>query len=120
MEWYDPAAITTDGGALRISLSQKETHDLHYQGGMMSTWNKFCFTDGLVEANVQLPGASNVVGLWPAVWTMGNLGRAGFGASLEGMVRFTSFAVSHFHSGRTHTMLAMWALRLTKLLMASL
>ncbi|KIY65569.1 glycoside hydrolase family 16 protein [Cylindrobasidium torrendii FP15055 ss-10] len=89
MEWYDPAALTTKDGALRITLSQKETHDLHYEGGMMSTWNKFCFTDGLVEANVQLPGANNVVGLWPAVWTMGNLGRAGFGASLEGMWPYT-------------------------------
>lgn len=49
--------------------------------------NKFCFTGGYVEAAVQLPGANNVVGLWPAVWTMGNLGRAGYGASLEGMVR---------------------------------
>jgi beta-glucanase (GH16 family) len=34
-----------------------------------------------------LPGANNVVGLWPAVWAMGNLGRVGYGASLEGLVR---------------------------------
>ena len=54
--------------------------------GMMSTWNKFCFTGGLIETAVILPGVNNIVGLWPAVWTMGNLGRAGFGASLEGMV----------------------------------
>jgi len=40
----------------------------------MTTWNKFCFTGGLVEASVTLPGANNVAGLWPAVWTMGNLG----------------------------------------------
>lgn len=36
---------------------------------------------------MQLPGANNVVGLWPAVWAMGNLGRAGYGATLEGMVK---------------------------------
>lgn len=42
----------------------------------MSTWNKFCFTGGLVETSVTLPGSTNVVGLWPAVWTMGNLGRS--------------------------------------------
>jgi beta-glucan synthesis-associated protein KRE6 len=53
---------------------------------MMSSWNKFCFTGGLIEASVVLPGANNVMGLWPAVWTMGNLGRVGYGASLEGMV----------------------------------
>lgn len=86
MEWYDPAAITTKNGALQITLERKETHELHFQGGMMSTWNKFCFTGGLIETAVVLPGVNNVVGLWPAVWTMGNLGRAGYGASLEGMV----------------------------------
>ena len=49
--------------------------------------NKFCFTGGYIETAVQLPGANNVVGMWPAIWTMGNLGRAGYGASLEGLVR---------------------------------
>ncbi|KAF8902636.1 beta-glucan synthesis-associated protein [Mucidula mucida] len=85
MEWYDPAAVKTEGGYMVITLSQKETHNLHYQGGMVSTWNKFCFTGGYIETNVILPGADNVLGLWPAVWTMGNLGRAGYGASLDGM-----------------------------------
>ena len=87
LEWYDPAAITTQGGALRITLSKKPTHDLNYQGGMMSSWNQFCFTGGYIEVAVTLPGKSGVAGLWPAIWTMGNLGRAGYGASLEGMVR---------------------------------
>jgi beta-glucanase (GH16 family) len=106
LEWYDPAAITTSDGALEITLSKKETHGLQYQGGMMTTWNKFCFTGGRIETSVSLPGASNVMGLWPAIWAMGNLGmlrlsllftcpsyssnsmigRAGYGASLEGMV----------------------------------
>ncbi|KAI0053742.1 glycoside hydrolase family 16 protein [Auriscalpium vulgare] len=85
MEWYDPAAITTSNGSLVITLSQKETHGLDYQGGMMSSWNKFCYTGGYLEVSVMLPGLTNVVGLWPSVWTMGNLGRAGYGASLEGM-----------------------------------
>lgn len=53
---------------------------------MMSTWNKFCFTGGYIEASVVLPGVNNILGLWPAIWTMGNLGRAGYGASLEGTV----------------------------------
>ncbi|KAI3605273.1 glycoside hydrolase family 16 protein [Moniliophthora roreri] len=89
MEWYDPAAITTKNGALEITLSRMETHDLNYQGGMMSTWNKFCFTGGMFLASVSLPGISNIAGLWPAVWAMGNLGRAGYGASLEGMWPYT-------------------------------
>ncbi|KAK7044475.1 GH16 domain-containing protein [Favolaschia claudopus] len=88
-EWYDPSAITTRSGALEINLTNVPdpslNHNLDYRGGMVSTWNKFCFTGGLIVANVMLPGATNVFGLWPAVWTMGNLGRAGYGASLDGM-----------------------------------
>ncbi|KAG6817859.1 hypothetical protein H0H87_001691 [Tephrocybe sp. NHM501043] len=51
--------------------------------------NKFCFTGGYIETSAQLPGVHDVVGMWPAVWTMGNLGRAGYGASLEGMWPYT-------------------------------
>ncbi|KAK0202585.1 glycoside hydrolase family 16 protein [Desarmillaria ectypa] len=89
MEWYDPAAITTANGSMHITLSEKETHGLGYQGGMVATWNKFCFTGGYLSASVRLPGISNVVGLWPAVWAMGNLGRAGYGATLDGMWPYT-------------------------------
>ncbi|KAF5371684.1 hypothetical protein D9758_003399 [Tetrapyrgos nigripes] len=92
MEWYDPSAITTRNGALQISLSKEDpasNHNLSYRGGMMTTWNKFCFTSGMILASVTLPGASNVMGLWPAIWAMGNLGRAGYGASLDGMWPYT-------------------------------
>jgi beta-glucanase (GH16 family) len=54
-------------------------------GGMLTSWNKFCFTGGLIEASVQLPGNNQVSGFWPAVWTMGYLGRAGYGASTDGL-----------------------------------
>lgn len=87
IEWYDPSALITRNGSLEVSLSATPNHERNYTGGMMSTWNKFCFTGGLVETAVVLPGTNNILGLWPAIWTMGNLGRAGFGASLEGMVR---------------------------------
>ncbi|KZV76984.1 glycoside hydrolase family 16 protein [Peniophora sp. CONT] len=88
LEWYDPAAITTANGSLEITLSiqqRENNHDLIYRSGMLSTWNKMCFSGGLVETKVSLPGFNDIVGLWPAVWTMGNLGRAGYGGSLEGM-----------------------------------
>ena len=86
LEWYDPAAITTKDGALEITLSKKSTHGLDYQGGMLTTWNKFCFTGGIFEAALTLPGSVDVRGLWPSLWTMGNLGRAGYCSSLEGTV----------------------------------
>ncbi|KAH9937045.1 beta-glucan synthesis-associated protein-domain-containing protein [Fomitopsis serialis] len=63
-------AVTTKDGALEIT---------------MLNYTSVLFQGGLLEVNVSLPGAANVVGLWPAIWTMGNLGRAGYGASLEGM-----------------------------------
>ncbi|KAJ8082976.1 hypothetical protein PM082_008836 [Marasmius tenuissimus] len=85
LEWYDPESITTVNGNLNITLQQKANHGMRFMGGMIQTWNKFCFTGGLVVASVVLPGMSNVAGLWPAIWTMGNLGRAGYGASLEGL-----------------------------------
>jgi beta-glucanase (GH16 family) len=89
LEWYDPKAVITKDGALEIALTKEKNHDLNYTGGMLSSWNKFCFTGGLIVANVSLPGPSNVAGLWPAIWTLGNLGRAGYGASLEGLVRIS-------------------------------
>ncbi|KAK7045027.1 GH16 domain-containing protein [Favolaschia claudopus] len=89
LEWYDPSALTTRNGALEINLTRvddpSQNHNMQYRGGMMATWNKFCFTGGIILANVMLPGATNVHGLWPAVWTMGNLGRAGYGATLDGL-----------------------------------
>ncbi|KAJ7805406.1 glycoside hydrolase family 16 protein [Mycena olivaceomarginata] len=88
LEWYDPSAVTTRTGALEINLTRVAdplmNHNLTYMGGMLTTWNKFCFTGGLIVTNVMLPGITNIFGLWPAVWT-GNLGRAGYGASLDGM-----------------------------------
>ena len=36
LEWYDPAAITTKNGSLVITFSEKETHNLQYQGGEYS------------------------------------------------------------------------------------
>lgn len=38
-----------------------------------------------MEASVSLPGTPDITGLWPAFWTMGNLGRASYGSTLEGM-----------------------------------
>ncbi|KAJ7059442.1 beta-glucan synthesis-associated protein-domain-containing protein [Mycena amicta] len=108
MEWYDPSVVTTRAGALEINLSFVEdittNHDLQYKGGMMSTWNKFCFTGGLILANVMLPGTTNVFGLWPALWTMGNLGRAGYGATLDGMEARLKRRRSPFVSGLEATM----------------
>lgn len=88
-EWYDPAAITTANGSLIFTLSEMPEHNLNFRGGMLQSWNQFCFTGGYIEVNVSLPGAPNISGLWPAAWTMGNLGRAGYGATTDGNWPYT-------------------------------
>lgn len=35
--------------------------------------------------NVSLPGPPNVPGLWPGAWMLGNLARAGYGATTDGV-----------------------------------
>ncbi|KAF8500951.1 glycoside hydrolase family 16 protein [Russula emetica] len=89
LEWYNPQAITTSGGSLVITLTEQNTHDLNFQSGMLQSWNKFCFTTGYVEVNLSLPGSVQSPGFWPAVWSMGNLGRAGYGATTDGMWPYT-------------------------------
>ncbi|KAJ7288522.1 glycoside hydrolase family 16 protein [Mycena rebaudengoi] len=84
LEWYDPSAITTKDGKLVITISKQPIHDLNFQSGMLQSWNKFCFTTGYIEVSVSLPGTPSSPGFWPGAWTMGNLGRAGYGATTEG------------------------------------
>ncbi|KAI9284382.1 beta-glucan synthesis-associated [Umbelopsis sp. AD052] len=85
LEWYTPDAVTTAGGNLVITLSQRELHNLDFASGMLQSWNKLCFTGGLIEVNVSLPGPPDVGGFWPGAWTMGNLGRPGYGATTDGV-----------------------------------
>lgn len=85
LEWYDPRNIITRDGNLVLTLTNHTSHGLNYTGGLVSSWNRFCFTGGYIEANVSLPGKSNIYGLWPAIWTLGNLGRAGYGGTLDGL-----------------------------------
>ncbi|EAU85919.2 beta-glucan synthesis-associated protein [Coprinopsis cinerea okayama7 len=84
LEWYDPGHVTTEDGKLVITFEQRLYRDLNFMSGMLSSWNKLCFTTGYIEVSVSLPGNGQVPGLWPAVWTLGNLGRAGYGATTEG------------------------------------
>lgn len=58
----------TRGGFLEITLTEKQINNLSYQSGMMSSWNKFCFTGGILEVAAVLPGANDVPGFWPAVY----------------------------------------------------
>jgi beta-glucanase (GH16 family) len=89
LEWYDPGQITTADGNLVITMIEQDYHDLNFVSGMLQSWNKFCFTTGYVEVRVSFPGNTGTPGFWPGVWSMGNLGRAGYGATTEGMWPYT-------------------------------
>lgn len=84
--------VTTEDGMLTITTRAVKTSYLqwdhnhlrperltkNYTSGMVQTWNKFCFTGGVLEISLELPGHADSGGLWPAMWLMGNLARATF------------------------------------------
>ncbi|SCU88429.1 LANO_0D02080g1_1 [Lachancea nothofagi CBS 11611] len=85
LEWYSPDAVTTANGTLKLRLDAYKNHGLYYRSGMVQSWNKMCFTQGYIEASANLPNYGRVMGLWPGMWTMGNLARPGYLASTEGL-----------------------------------
>ena len=85
LEWYDPDAVTTKDGVLELRFDAFQSHNLNYRSGMLQSWNKICFKGGRIEASISLPGRGDTVGFWPGFWTMGNLGRAGYAATTEGL-----------------------------------
>ncbi|CAN3373420.1 hypothetical protein DIURU_000351 [Diutina rugosa] len=85
LEWYDPDAVITDKGTVNLRMDAFKNHDMFYRSGMLQSWNKFCFTQGRFEVSARLPFYGNKSGLWPGLWTMGNLGRPGYLASTEGV-----------------------------------
>lgn len=52
---------------------------------MVQSWNKLCFKGGRLEASISLPGKGDTIGFWPGFWSMGNLGRPGYGSTNDGM-----------------------------------
>lgn len=85
LEWYDPDAAYTEDGVLKIRLDAYPNHDLFYRSAMVQSWNKLCFTQGYIEIGARLPGSGKVPGLWPGLWTIGNLARPGYLATSQGV-----------------------------------
>lgn len=81
LHYYNSSHVKTSAGKLVIETAREdvtyEEHDPNgflqtfqrdYVSGMVSTWNKFCFTSGMIEISFQLPGDPQRGGLWPAFW----------------------------------------------------
>jgi beta-glucanase (GH16 family) len=91
---YHPNMATTHKGNLVITSGKQKKHlylgeEERYDSAMLQSWNKFCFRGGVVEISATLPGIPGVPGLWPALWLMGNMGRATFEGSTEGIWPWT-------------------------------
>jgi hypothetical protein len=91
---YHPNMATTDKGSLVITSARQQKklylgEEQRYDTAMLQSWNKFCFRGGIVEISATLPGIPGVPGLWPALWFMGNLGRATFLGSTAGLWPWT-------------------------------
>ena len=76
--------VTYDTGGYE-KTGEKTTETRHLQTAMLQGWDKFCFQEGIAEISVQLPGKAGQPGLWPAFWMMGNMGRATYARSTNGM-----------------------------------
>jgi beta-glucanase (GH16 family) len=95
LQFYNSSAVSTENGFLKIATylettswtrydhvnKRWKTERTNFTSGMVQSWNKFCFTGGIVEVDVVFPGEPFIGGLWPAVWMLGNLGRATYEAS---------------------------------------
>lgn len=81
IHYYNSSQATTRDGVLSIEAIRKDAnwkeydnlgreyqHSRFYQSAMVSTWNKFCFSSGMIEISFQLPGDPHRGGLWPAFW----------------------------------------------------
>lgn len=95
LQFYNSSYAFTENGSLVILTTTEDTTWRGYnpflkkytklkrtfRSAMVQSWNKFCFTGGIFEADITLPGSSSIGGLWPAVWLLGNLGRATYEGS---------------------------------------
>ncbi|CAH0477376.1 unnamed protein product [Peronospora belbahrii] len=84
--YFLPQAVQIDKGNLIITTSKPKHRyrGAKYVSGSAQTWNKFCYTGGYVEVRAILPGKWGIPGTWPAIWIMGNIGRAAFLDSQDG------------------------------------
>ncbi|CAN0161844.1 unnamed protein product, partial [Ascophyllum nodosum] len=99
LHFYSHDMVETRNGSLVITSNNTEVEFDYYDtpkkkyrkmtkdyiSAMIQSWDKFCFTGGVIEIRARLPGTHDIGGLWPAMWLLGNLARATFTASSDFM-----------------------------------
>lgn len=89
LAYMTPEAVTTRRGALEITTTNTGFRDGAYASGSVQGWNKFCMQGGIIDVSFTLPGAPGLSGVWPAIWMLGNLGRATYTLSTDGLWPWT-------------------------------
>lgn len=82
LAYYTPSMVTTKDGKMTIKTTNQEpvswqgwdeqnkvwtTFTRWYKSGMVQSWNKFCFTGGIIEIDLKLPGPGNMSGMLACV-----------------------------------------------------
>ncbi|MGA2530632.1 MAG: glycoside hydrolase family 16 protein [Acidimicrobiales bacterium] len=98
-ECYDPAQVSVANGALELTAIAKAENcggvTRPYASGIVTTYGKFSFTYGYLEARIFLPGSTDIAD-WPAFWAVGqNWPTDGEIDVLEGL---GGQACAHFHN----------------------
>jgi len=89
LAYMTPQMVTTRAGAMEITTTNTGFRAAMYASASVQTWNKVCMQGGIVEASFSLPGRAGRPGVWPAVWMLGNLGRATYPLSTDGLWPFS-------------------------------
>ena len=83
--YMSPANLRVEDGSLKIRrFATTSGAGSRFVGGQLSSWNRLCFQGGYLEVRHRLPGAPGDSGLWPAVWTLGNLARDLYPSGMSG------------------------------------
>jgi beta-glucanase (GH16 family) len=81
--------VSTRAGSIEIRTTNTGFRAAMYASASVQSWNKVCVQGGIVEVTVSLPGRAGRPGVWPAVWMLGNLGRATYPLSTDGLWPFS-------------------------------
>lgn len=89
LEYYLPHMATTKNGSLEITFDKFNHSGFEYVSAMLQSWNKLCFNkQARIEVRAKLPHDVQY-GLWPAIWSLGNLARPGYLATTDGLWPYT-------------------------------
>ncbi|MGZ6545788.1 MAG: glycoside hydrolase family 16 protein [Actinomycetota bacterium] len=66
-EWYLPSQVTESAGALHLTADVRKVHHHPYVSGMVTTWRRFSFEYGYLQATMRVPAGQ---GFWPAFWLL--------------------------------------------------